>query len=668
MEQLVSAGPEVDLVAARREGREKRRSWALYRAGLVSPVPSAGAQALPSTPHSAPAGSTSHAVSGGPKCTATGRPGHHRRLSSFVTGAHHPSLASPASSEAIMAGPTSTLPRQKVMSGGFKPLTLVAVTKATSPISPSDTADRSHRRNRWSIGSSGVPPALERALPVEEVEELSIIEERANEKSRGSIVIPRHSYQSGVSLSSLPAHLRTHSSSTTSSSLSSLGAIINNVSPSKSSSSCSSGGDHLGGPRVLSGEAFNFRMSVGGRSRQRVPLDNTPQTSQYTANRDADHSYSGSFGFRSLQTDSSATLRGGRPISERIDQEVALTSDDKHARAARRRARAFLVAGLKLEEGSLFREDESVHAVDHTQTDASRRGGVVIEQPPTLEDAPAVRESKARKRYSMMRAEKTTPQPSGQPTRSVHDTLPATSLNPSLMPRHGFHGSTASSTTSYHPALDGRISDSPTSETSSVHRDLMEMLDEHVHPTGYRGRHSISPITSSSAGTMRKSPVGETYQGDPRALANGITIAVYDPMGHARQPSLSSYQDSVGPERPSVTRDNSHSSSSDHHLDAREMDSLELERRLFFNHPLKEPPAAKSVRKVKSDFGLSSGQIALPHGRAMSRPSSPVIIHDDAAGASPGRPTKTNWSEGVRQWWRDDSKVNAEIETERGFG
>lgn len=668
MEQLVSAGPEVDLAAARREGREKRRSWALYRAGLVSPVLSTGAQALPSTPHSAPPASTSHTVSGSSNPTATGRPGHHRRLSSFVTGAHHPSLASPAFSETIMAGPPSTLPRQKVMSGGFKPLTLVAVTKAASPSSPADTADRSHRRNRWSIGSSGVPPVLERTLPMEEIEELSIIEERTSEKSRGSIVILRHSDQSRASLSSLPAHLRTHSSSTTSSSLSSLGAIINHGSPSKSSSSCSSGGEHLGGPRVLSGEAFNFRMSVGGRSRQRVPLDNTPQTSQYTANRGADHSYSGSLGFRSLQTDSSATLRGGRPISERIDQEVSLASDDKHARAARRRARAFLVAGLKLEEGSLFRDDESVHAVDYTQTDVSRRGGVVIEQPPALEDSPAMRESRARKRYSMMRAEKITSQPSVQPARSVHGPRAAMSLNPSLMPRDEFHGSAASPTTPYHTALDGRISDSPTSETSSVHRDLEEMLDEHVQPTNYRGRNSNSPITSSSASTMCKSPVGETYQGDPRAAANGVTIAVYDPMGHARQPSLSSYQDSVIPERPSVTRDNSHSSSSDHHLDAREMDSLELERRLFFNHPLNEPPAAKSVRKVKSDFGLSSSQMALPHGRAMSRPSSPIIIHDDAAGASPGRPTKTNWSKGVRQWWRDESKADAELETERGFG
>lgn len=667
IEHLVSAAPEVDLDAARREGREKRRSWALYRAGLVSPVPSA-VQAWPSTPHSAPAASTSHAVSREPT-SSTGRPGHHRRLSSFVTGAHHPALASPASSDTIMATmPPSTIPRQKVMSGGFKPLALVAVAKVGSPASPADNADRSHRRNRWSVGSSGVPPVLERTVQVEEIqEELSIIEERASEKSRGSVVLPRHSDQSHVSLSSLPAPLRTHSSSTMSSSLSSLGAVINNGSPSKSSSSCSSGGEHLGGPTVLSGDAFNFRMSVG-RAEQLNPLNNAFGPTQHPTSYATDYPYSGSSRFGAMQTDSNMTLRGNRPISDQIDPEVALASDDKHARAARRRARAFLVAGLKLEEGSLFHDDASVHALDPTKTDTSKRGGLVIDEPPNMEDAATTRESKARKRYSMMRAEKTVPQSSVQQTRLAQDPLPTTSLNPSLMPRDRIQGSAASSATSYHTAVDGRISDSPTSETSSIHRGFMEMLDEHVQSVDDRGRYSISPITSSSVNSGRRSPATGHGHTDPRAMASGITIAVYDPMGHARLPSLSSYQDSVVQERPGATRDNSQGSSGDHHSDEREMDSLELERRLFFNHPLNNASAGKSVRKVKSDFGLSSSQISLPHGRSMSRPTSPVVIHADAAGASPGRPTKTNWSKGVRQWWRDESKANIENETERGFG
>lgn len=98
------------------------------------------------------------------------------------------------------------------------------------------------------------------------------------------------------------------------------------------------------------------------------------------------------------------------------------------------------------------------------------------------------------------------------------------------------------------------------------------------------------------------------------------------------------------------------------------MNSLELERRLFFHPPSNNSTPAKTVRKVKSDFGLGSNHIALPQGRSMSRPTSPVIIHEDSAGASPGRPTKTTWSKGVRQWWREESKPDAENATERGFG
>jgi hypothetical protein len=194
----------------------------------------------------------------------------------------------------------------------------------------------------------------------------------------------------------------------------------------------------------------------------------------------------------------------------------------------------------------------------------------------------------------------------------------------------------------------------------------MELLDERTHPAdNYRGRESISPITISSEETTHKS--SRPAAAAPISTANGITIAVYDPMGHARQASLASFRDSTS-ERPAPQRDNSEGSSGDLHMEDQGMNSLELERRLFFHPPSNNPTPSKAVRKVKSDFGLGGSHIALPQGRSMSRPTSPVIIHEDSAGASPGRPTKTTWSKGVRQWWREETKPDAENATERGFG
>lgn len=657
VEQL-ALEPVIDVEAVRREGREKRRSWALHRAGLVSPgLPNTATFAT--TPHSAPAGSTSHSISQ----TSTGRPGHHRRTSSFLTGAHHPSLASPASTETIRAQPI--LPRQKVMSGGFRPLALVAVAKATSPVSPVGMADRPQRTNRWSLSSSGVPAATApppSAEAEDKEEQLSVIDERASEKSRGSSAQASLSDHSRASLSSVPPHLRTHSASTNSS-LSSLGAIINNGSPSKSSSSCSSGGDHLGGPRVLSGEAFNFRMSVvsGGGRRSVAMVDEdrafdistseTQGTFQSSASSDR---------LGNLQTDSRMTLRAGRLFDGQIDPADALLGNDKNSRAARRRARAFLVAGLKLEEGSLFRDEATEDS--GMKVDATRREGLVIDQPIDLDAA--AKENKARKRYSVMRAEKSvTLQPSSRQMGAPATLSPA--LTP-LLPPHCIapNGSGASSVSSYHTAMDRHISDSPISESAGDH-DFADMLDDRAHPTDYfQGRQSVSPVTISSEDTH---PAPSHAAAAPIATANDITIAVYDPLGHARQASLASFRDSTS-ERPVPQRDNSEGSSGDLHMEDQGMNSLELERRLFFHPPSNNAPYPKSVRKVKSDFGLGSSHISLPQGRSMSRPTSPVMIHEDSAGASPGRPVKTTWSKGVRQWWRDESKTDAENATERGFG
>lgn len=552
------------------------------------------------------------------------------------------------------------------MSGGFKPLALVAVAKGTSPVLPVGMVDRAQRTNRWSISSSGLPAAVvpPMAAEIEDKEEqLSVIDERASEKSRGSIAQASLSDQSRASLSSVPLHLRTHSASTTSS-LSSLGAIINNGSPSKSTSSCSSGGEHLGGPRVLSGKSFNFRMSVvsgGGRRSAIMTDDHRPFNLSTSESHGTVQSFASSDGFGNLRTDSRMTLRGGRLLDGQIDPADALLGNDKDSRAARRRARAFLVAGLKLEEGSLFRQEASEEGGQ--KMDTTRREGLVIDQPIDLDAA--AKENKARKRYSMMRAEKSvTLQPT---TRQVG--APQT-RSPSFMPLLPPHpiapnGSGASSASSYHTAMDRRLSDSPLSEASDDH-GFMDMLDELIPPAdNYQGRQSISPITISSGETTHKSP--RHAAAAPISTANGITIAVYDPMGHARQASLASFRDSTS-ERPAPQRDNSEGSSGDLHMEDQGMNSLELERRLFFHPPSNNSTPAKTVRKVKSDFGLGSNHIALPQGRSMSRPTSPVIIHEDSAGASPGRPTKTTWSKGVRQWWREESKPDAENATERGFG
>lgn len=691
MEDLVIPGPEVDIALARKEGREKRRSWALYRAGLVSPVPAAGPNGW-TTPHSAPAGSSSHSASiSQSQQSIPGRPGHHRRVSSFLTGAHHPSVNP---SPSLAASPQiSTVQRQTVLSGGFKPLALVAVTKgiASSPAGPERPPQR---RNRWSMGNSVgspymEPPAsaarlLQNTRDDEEEEELSVIVERESEKSRTSTSLSVSSADhSRASLSSIPAHLRNHSSSTTSSSLSSLGAVINGSSPSKSTSSCSSGGEHLGGPKVLSGESFNFRMSVvsgGGRRKSGLLMDeyNHEEEMGHKSDSRMTSKTATTSGLDNIRTDSRMTLRGGRLLDGQIDPEDALAGNDKDARAARRRARAFLVAGLKLEEGSLYHEHEEQPMSPFAKMDATRRAGVVISQPIEWKDeAPSQEPKTSRKRYSVMRAEKNVPLQLSS-SQVQPPTTPNATLGTSLFWRqHEFQSSGASSASSYYSAVDEPL-DSPAEAQFGIEEPgFTEVFDSGMPVLGerYGGRESVSPITiSSSAGTARMSPGINATEPAPHMglAAPGITIAIYDPAGHARQASLTSVRrDSIVSDRPAPMRDDSSGSSADMHLGQQGLNSLELERQLFFDHRSvrsANSDAYKSVRKVKSDIGLGANQIALPTGRSMSRPTSPVIIHEDSAGASPGRQRKTGWSKGVREWWRDDAKATAENETERGFG
>ncbi|KAJ9119201.1 hypothetical protein QFC22_003693 [Naganishia vaughanmartiniae] len=686
IEDLIIPGPEVDIALARKEGREKRRSWALYRAGLVSPVPAAGSNGW-TTPHSAPAASTSHTASiSQSQQSISGRPGHHRRVSSFLTGAHHPSVNP---SPGLTASPQiSTVQRQTVLSGGFKPLALVAVTKGISS-SPAGPERPVQRRNRWSMGSSASSPYIEAHASAvallhhtrdDEEEELSVIAERESEKSRTSTRLSVSSADhSRASLSSIPAHLRNHSSSTTSSSLSSLGAVINGSSPSKSTSSCSSGGEHLGGPKVLSGESFNFRMSVvsGGGRRKSGLLSgdhDEKETGQSLDDRMTWNSAASS-GFDNLRTDSRMTLRGGRLLDGQIDPEDALAGNDRDSRAARRRARAFLVAGLKLEEGSLYHEHEEQPMSPSAKMDATRRAGVVLSQPIEWNDEAPMQENRAsRKRYSVMRAEKSVPLQVSQVQSPI---TPNASLGTSLLWRQHELQSGASSASSYYTADEQPLHSPSEAQFDIAEPGFTEIFDTGIPVLGdrYRGRESVSPITiSSSAGTARMSPgMNATSQAPSTGLAApGITIAIYDPSGHARQASLASVRrDSIGSDRPVPTRDDSSGSSTDMHLGQQGLNSLELERQLFFDHRSvrsANSDAFKSVRKVKSDIGLGANQIALPTGRSMSRPTSPVIIHQDSAGASPGRHRKTGWSKGVREWWRDDAKANAENETERGFG
>lgn len=76
------------------------------------------------------------------------------------------------------------------------------------------------------------------------------------------------------------------------------------------------------------------------------------------------------------------------------------------------------------------------------------------------------------------------------------------------------------------------------------------------------------------------------------------------------------------------------------------------------------------LRKVKSDFGLRAAfqeQEPLPR-RSMSRPPTPNLVVEDAAGASPGRIRKNSWSKTAREWLRPEAAETPETEVEKGFG
>ena len=379
---------------ARREGREKRRSWMLSKAGLMNGPMS------PTTTFYGPA------------------PTHSRNASSISSSILSPgaSLASPRLGEMTPRAHQ----RQTSLRGGIRPLSLVI--------------SQENARARESAGSIVLGPPLVTSpvsVVLEEEEKSDVVGEMTRSEStstsfsmsaghenepyishakhwsghhRGSI----HSSGSGsqgslsrsVSIKShrrtmspaqqaLPPHLRSFSASSvtmTNSSMSSLGAVIGGG----SESSCSSG-EHIGGPRVLSSDAFNFRMSV-----------NAP------APRAESRMTNSTYAMGSFRTESRLTMRGPTPDGEQ--------AEDRESRIQRRRARAFLVAGLKLESKAASASSQVVAEQDETdewpmspsEGKKDRRAGVVVENKLDLDNMEVMSASAPveRKRYSVMRREK----------------------------------------------------------------------------------------------------------------------------------------------------------------------------------------------------------------------------------------------------------------------
>ncbi len=438
---------------SRKEGRERRRSWMLAKAGLSLDEPSSS-----SVPN-------------------------HRRRSSVLGGYATPrvDVARPMNDPATrrMLRQSVDLRSQPVLAGGPRPLSLVAsqdlkkrlsamgvvqppaaalandVTHAqVAPVlmeepeemsvvmeepvtTPRPSLEIDHR-NRLGMGQPGhsrnpsslsIPYAgttSRRSSPSGSIPPPSAYTRSMNQAiaAQYSAASPAGSMNSTPPRSQIPPHLRNFSTSSTGSSLSSLGAIIGE-SPGASSSSCSSGADHLGGPRELAPESFNFRMSAVERSSSLRNGFQGRSESRLTTS-----SVGGLIAPGSLRTNSRMTLRGS--VFDNDTNRASLI-EDKHERTRRRRARAFLVAGLKLEKGSLDRssaitieqdeeEDEVLSDGQDAEEKHGRRHGLVMEQndeltalanvqetaPPRepISPPPPPSATSSRKRYSVIRREK----------------------------------------------------------------------------------------------------------------------------------------------------------------------------------------------------------------------------------------------------------------------
>ena len=382
---------------ARREGREKRRSWMLSKAGLTGgPMsPTTTFYGAPPT-HTRNMSSISSMMSPGASSPRLGEmtPRAHARQTSLRGGIRPLSLvisqenarARESGGNIVLGPPLVTSPVPVVFEEEEKSDVVGEMTRSDSTFSMSagheDEPYISHARNWSSTSARGHRRG-------------SMYSSGSGSGSQGSVSrsvsIKSHRRTMSPAQQALPPHLRTFSASSvsmTNSSMSSLGAVIGG----NSESSCSSG-EHIGGPRVLSSEAYNFRMSV-----------NAP------APRAESRMTNSTYAMGSFRTESRLTMRGPTPD---LDLDG---SDDRESRIKRRRARAFLVAGLKLESktarpdsGVMIEQDEDQGwPLSPSDGKKDRRAGVVVENRLELEAMEVMSESTPveRKRYSVMRREK----------------------------------------------------------------------------------------------------------------------------------------------------------------------------------------------------------------------------------------------------------------------
>lgn len=386
---------------ARREGREKRRSWMLSKAGLtggpMSPTTTTTTTTFygPPPTHTRNMSSISSMMSSGVSSPRLGEmtPRAHARQTSLRGGIRPLSLvisqenarARESASNIVLGPPLVTSPVSVVLEEEEKSDVVGDLSRSDSSFSMSagheDEPYISHARN-WSGASAR---GHRRG---------SIHSSGSGSGSHGSVSrsvsIKSHRRTMSPAQQALPPHLRSFSASSvsmTNSSMSSLGAVIGG----NSESSCSSG-EHIGGPRVLSSDAYNFRMSV-----------NAP------APRAESRMTNSTYAIGSFRTESRMTMRT-------LDQDSNGVPEDRESRIKRRRARAFLVAGLKLESKAARHESGVTAEQDEdegwplspTEGKKDRRAGVLVEETLEMNAMEVMSEATPveRKRYSVMRREK----------------------------------------------------------------------------------------------------------------------------------------------------------------------------------------------------------------------------------------------------------------------
>jgi hypothetical protein len=270
------------------------------------------------------------------------------------------------------------------------------------------------------------------------------------------------------------------------------------------------------------------------------------------------------------------TLRGATPGSDSNRDSVI---DDKHERARRRRARAFLVAGLKLEQGSLarsstisidreFEEEEEVEgesddverSPNQTNGRQTRRVGLVMEQAEQLAALADLQESASvsakssvrsmsaaggagRKRYSMLRREKmaayvrpTSVDEPRQPPARAQTPLLSLFLQPtrSVVSPTGTEAEQSSAVASFHTARESLSLASPRSSGG-----LPALCDPPMtcvrEPFTSDATAASMPVSASAATppkqTLRRVRRFDELGGPAQDSSSGVVLAATEPNG-----------------------------------------------------------------------------------------------------------------------------------------